>query len=446
MKVLRTLIAPALLLLVAAPVSRAVGQATEKAATEAKKEKEDKNEDEKEKPRDRYLAVIGAVVHTVTGPSLEGVAVLAKNGKIAAIGTDLEIPEEAETIDASGYHLYPGLVAAGSTYSLLGGGDPESSADVYDLRVTLGLAGGLTTVVSANTAAKLTYGTVEGILLKRGLFESISYSTQNPSGRRSFRKALERVRQHLRDLEEYERKKRTDPKAAKPDDKWIRGDYQKALRLLRGEAVGQVSANTTQEILEVSKLARLYGFKLVILGASEGWTVASDMAQAGVSAIISPRRRSDPDKRTNRPGGTTIQNARILWEHGVKIAVMPVSSYISIGGMAGRDLQHLPLAAAYAVRGGLSDQAALRAITIDAARILGVDHRVGSIEIGKDADFAIADGELLHYMTHIRWTIVNGRIAYDKMKETLFSHIRPGGDLDAPPPDDHWPRGLGEEW
>jgi adenine deaminase len=100
--------------------------------------------------------------------------------------------------------------------------------------------------------------------------------------------------------------------------------------------------------------------------------------------------------------------------------------------------------AAFAVRGGLSNDAAIRAITIDAARILGIDHRVGSIEVGKDADFAIVDGDLLHYMTMVRWTVVNGRIAYDKKKDSFFNHIRPDGNLDAPAPDEYWPRSLGE--
>ena len=102
--------------------------------------------------------------------------------------------------------------------------------------------------------------------------------------------------------------------------------------------------------------------------------------------------------------------------------------------------------AAFAVRGGLPNDVAVRAITIDAARILGVDHRVGSIEIGKDADFTIVDGELLHYMTLVRWTVVHGRIAYDKQKDSLLDHVRPGGDRDAPPPRDNWPRRLGEDW
>ena len=106
---------------------------------------------------------------------------------------------------------------------------------------------------------------------------------------------------------------------------------------------------------------------------------------------------------------------------------------------------NLPMEAAFAVRGGLPEEAAIRGITIDAAKILGVDDRVGSIEVGKDADFVITDGDLLYYLTQPRWTIVNGRIVYDKEKAGILSHIRPdGGETTAPK--DAWPRRLGDDF
>lgn len=412
----------------------------------AKKDAEAPEKKEEEKPEpDRYLAVAGVTVHTMAGAVLEGTTVLSKNGKIVAIGRSVTIPDGAQTLDARGYHLYPGLIALRSS-RLVGSGSPEDSTDVYGLYLELALAGGLTTVVSGNAAAKLTRGSVDDLLLKKNLFESIEYSTRNPSSRRKLREALERVRGHLRDLEDYERRKKTDPDAPKPDEKWIKGDYAKALRLMKHEATARANADSTHDIRAVCGLARHYDLQVVIEGAREGWTVADEMGRARVAAVISARDRVDPDERTNRPTGSTIQNARVLHEHGVPIAITATRSYISTGGMGGRDLQHLPLEAAFAVRGGLPDEAAIRAITIDAARILRLDHRIGSIEVGKDADFAITDGLLLHYLTHVRWTIVNGRVAYDQQKDTLFDHLHPESKPGAPPPRDHWPRSLGEEW
>ncbi len=403
----------------------------------------DERDAQADKPDDRYFAVTGATVHTVSGPTLEGSTVLCKNGKIIALGHNVVIPEQAEKLDAQGFHLYPGLVAVQSE-GLVGAEPPEDSTDAFSLYLTLGLAGGVTTAVSGNTAVKLSYGTLEDHVLKRNLFYSITYSRQNPSDRQKLRGTLDRVRQYIRDLEQYELAKPQHPAAKEPDKAWLKGDYEHALKLLRHETTAVATANTADQLRDLTELAQQYGFQLVLRGAHEGWIVAPEMARAGASAMITPRVRFDRNEDVNRLNGSSIENARILAQHGVPLAVVPLSTRISLGGIAGRDLMHLPLEAAFAVRGGLPADAALRAITIDAARILGVDHRVGSVEEGKDADFVIVDGDLLHYMTLVRWTIVNGQIAYDKQKEALLDHIRPDGKRDAPPPPDYWPRSLGE--
>ena len=410
--------------------------------TDETKEEEEAKPDE---PKPRFFAVTGAVVHTVTGPVLRGPTVLCKNGKIAAIGHDVVIPEGAETLDAKGFHVYPGLVAVSSS-GILGSEPPEDSTDLYSLSLSLGLAGGVTTVVTGNTAAKLTFGTLEDHVVKRKLFTTLQYSTRDPGGRRKFRQALDRARQHLRDLEAHEEKKKQNPKAKPPETAWLKGQYQTALKLLRHEVVAVADANTAWELQQLADLAGQYDFRLVVRGAREGWVAAPAMARAGLRAVITPRSRRDPDERTNHPNGSSIENAKILHDHGVTFAIIPSSTRVYPNGFVGRDLRHFPMEAAFAVRGGLAGEVALRAITIDAARVLGVDHRVGSVEVGKDADFAIADGDLLHYMTLVRWTVVNGRIGYDKEKDSLLSHIRPGGDRDAPPPTDYWPRRLGEEY
>lgn len=416
-------------------------------------EEDKKGDDEEadEEDPDSYLALTNATVYTMTGAVKRNVTVLCKNGKIQEIGTGVQVPKKAEVLDVAGFRVYPGLIAVRSS-GILGGGDPSDSSDVYSLNLTLALAAGITTANTGNLAAKLTYGTLDGMVLKRDLFEDLRYSSQNPQGKRQVRDGLNKVRDHLRQVAAYEEEKKDNPEAEKPDDKWITGDYAKWLRLLKGEATALVDANTAHELTEICELAEDFGLKVVVRGAHEAWTVAPRLARANVSAIVTPRDTINADPRTNRPNGSTIENAAILYEHGVRLTFTPVGSWfgggsgISLGGLAGRDLQHLPMEAAFGVRGGLSGEAAMRGLTIDAARIMGIDNRVGSIEVGKDADFFICDGDPLHYMTQSRWTIVNGRIAYDKDKETLFEHIRKGGNVEAPPPTDHWPRRLGQPW
>ncbi|MFN0057214.1 MAG: amidohydrolase family protein [Planctomycetota bacterium] len=390
---------------------------------------------------DSYLAIEGGIVHTVTGATLDGARVLVKNGRIAAIGAEIEIPKDAERLDAKGLHVYPGLIGL-NTRGILS--EPDGT-DFYNLNLTLALSAGMTTIATGNSVLKLTFGTPTDHALRTEVFSTLSYSSNNPGGRRALRESLERVRQHLRDLDRYEKDRARDPEVKRPDESWIRGPYQQAMRLMRQEQTAIADGETAQDLLELCGLAEQFDFGLVIRGAREGYLVARELARAGVAVIIDPRVRADRDETRIADNGSAIENARILHDHGVQVTISPGGG-ISLGGLGGRDLQHLTMAAAFAVRGGLSEVAAIESITIEAARLLEVDHRVGSIEVGKDADFAITDGELLHYMTHVRYAIVNGKIAYDKQKDSLYRHIRPDGQLDPPPPPDHWPRELGQAW
>lgn len=436
---------------------------------------EKEKKDESEEPEAKWFAVTGGDVYTVTGPILRNATILAKNGVIVDMGRDVDIPEEAEILDATGLRIYPGLVAVSSS-GLLGSEPPEHSTDVFGMNMILGLSGGLTTVVTGNTAAKLTYGTLEKMVLKRGLFTTLSYSRRSSSQMRELRQSLDKVRQYLRDVEAYELQKAAgDKKAKEPDNKWIKGKYGTYLKLLKGEVAAMMSCQLTQELRDAAELAGHFGFNLVIRGGGEAWTVAPELGRAKVSMIITPRQkiRSGPsytpeeesevathdpdeldpdlqpilaaweDKRLLRATGSSPELARILYDHGVPFAIIPQSGYISLGGITGRDIATMPMEAAFAVRGGLPEYAAIEAITINAARLLGIDHRVGSIEVGKDADLIVVDGDLLHYKTMVQWAVVNGRIAYDKEKESLFAHIRPRGKDGTEAIPEFWPRNLG---
>ena len=163
----------------------------------------------------------------------------------------------------------------------------------------------------------------------------------------------------------------------------------------------------------------------VIFGGQEAWACAGRLVRVGAQMVITPRAKAWADQTLNAPSGWTIENAKILWEHGVPFSILPQQRWISTGGLAGRDMLTLPMEAAFAIRGGLPQDAALRAVTLDAAKILGVEDRVGSIEPGKDADLIICDGDLFHYRTFVQWSVVNGKMVYDKEAAPYFAHIRP---------------------
>ncbi|QDV09103.1 imidazolonepropionase [Planctomycetes bacterium Poly30] len=384
---------------------------------------EDAEEGKKEEEEDdKFLALVGGEIHTGLGGVLRNATLLAKNGKIHSFGYDVDVPEGAEVVDLGGMRVYPGLIAVSSSGLFGGGGDLANSVDPYSQNMTLALAAGITTAVNGNTVAKLKRGHVKGLVVKEDAFESLSYSNGNPQGQLKVNENFQRASEYLREYRAYEEEKRSNKDAKEPSRK---GVDDKSVSILRGEIRPRFAANSRTDLMEIAELAQRFGFRPIVEGAREGWTIADHLGRAGVTAIVTPRTRRGKDERQVAEGGSSIENAAKLYQHGVPVVVVPASNGISLGGIVGQDLLHLPIEAGFAIRGGLPEQAALESITLEAARVLGVDYRIGSIEVGKDADLIVTDGDLLHYQTFVQWAIVDGEIVYDKQEEMFFAHIRP---------------------
>jgi len=375
-------------------------------------------------PDSPYLAILGADIHTVTDGLIARGTMLCKDGRILKIGKNIRIPKGARRIDAQGMQVYPGLIAVDSSGIVRGrGSSVRDDYDPYALNIDLGLAGGLTMVQSGGALAKLKRGTLDGVLIGETGWVSLSYSSTSPGGRRKLREEFSRVRDYLREHRSWTLDKELGEEVGEePKPEGFKKDY---LPLLRGEKVARFSANSLKDLLATCDLLEEYPMQSVIVGGREAWACAGRLGRVGAQLIITPRAKSWADDTLNRPSGWSIENAQILWEHGVPFAILPNERWISTGGLAGRDLLTLPMEAAFAIRGGLSERAALRAVTLDAAKILGVDHRLGSLEPGKDADFILCDGDLFHYRTFVQWAVVDGQVVYDKMKAPYFAHIRP---------------------
>ena len=390
------------------------------AKPEEKKDGDKKKDEKKDEKKDRWLAILNGEVHTLADGVLRGATIVCKNGKIHAIGQGLAAPAEAATIDAAGMHVYPGLIAVNSG-GIVGPEPVELTTDVFTFNMTFGLACGWTTVASGNSAGKLTYGTLDGLLLRNNLWLRMSY--QSGDERRRVRDELEAAREFLRKKKLFDQLTAQNLPAEEPKPEGVNGEM---LRLLSGGALARFDAFTAEDLGAIAKLVTEYGFKAVVFGANEGWVVADQLGRAGISCVVTPMTaRVERDGRLNRPNGSTIENAALLWQHGVKVAVIPQGTRLGSDGMIDRDLRTPTLEAALAVRGGLPREAAEAALTINAARVLGIDDRVGSIEVGKDADLIVLDRELLDYESFVHYAVVNGRLAYDKDKEPLFRALRP---------------------
>jgi imidazolonepropionase-like amidohydrolase len=441
--------------------------------------------DDDEDGEERWYAIVGGDVHTGLGGVLRGATVLARNGRIREIGRDLVLPEGTEVLDASGLRVYPGLVALDATSRISGGlsgptpedeaaeqgidlhhglergseggvedeveagvegvldslhlpvtsdDDPaqaelglrseiEDTFDPFSQYLVLALATGITTAEQQNAAVKLKRGELEGLLLSDKFQTPIVWSLSNPSSIQNAREKFAKAAEYLRQLRAHEALPEKERKEKKEPSK--KGVDPGFLSVLEGKTVARFNANQREELIGIARLAQEYRFRPVILGCQEGWTVAEELGRAGAYAVVTPRDRAPKDETLVRPGGTSIENAAILWRSGVQVAIRPSSTAFDLGGITGRDLLALTVEAGFGVRGGLSEDAALQAITIVPARLLGCDHRIGTLEIGKDLDAIVTDGDLLHYQTFVQYAVVDGKLVYDKEKEIFFAHIRP---------------------
>jgi len=192
------------------------------------------------------------------------------------------------------------------------------------------------------------------------------------------------------------------------------------LRLLKHEIALRISAETVDEIKDMAELASELDYDLIIEGGTEAWLVVDDVSQSEAQIIYTPRRRRSARRGAEETSGSHVGSPGIFQKSGIPFAVSALSSSISLGGLAGRDLSSLPLEAAFAVRGGADEKTSLAAITITPARMLGLEDRIGSIEVGKDADILIMNGPPLDYRTYVEQAIVDGKVCYDRAKDRVY--------------------------
>jgi hypothetical protein len=276
-------------------------------------------------------------------------------------------------------------------------------------------------IEGTNAVIKPTYGDLDGMLVKEPVVESINITSGQWMQKTEFILKMREARDYLQRLAAHEKLKEPSKKGEAPKKPAGIDPY---LRLLKGEMSGRLTATTGADILAVLELVDEYRFRPIIEDAVEAWTVVEEIARRDVALIITPRAKRRPNEQISRPSGSSVENAAILSKAGVKFAIVPPSPQFATWGVAGRDLMTLPMEAAFAVSGGLDEQTALEAITITAAEILGIEDRVGSLQVGKDADIIILDGHPFHHNTFVQLTLVNGKLLYDKAKSTYFSHIR----------------------
>ena len=380
-------------------------------------------------------AIQGGDLYTITGGIIKNGIILIEDGKISDIGQNIAIPEKAKVIDAGGKVVMPGLIGVGAEFGVIGYPDINKiadSLDPFDFSVSLALASGITTsMVSTGRPSgdspiggitpviKASYGDLDQMLVKESVVQPVMISNRDWLRKTTFKQNLREAQNYLRKLSEYKQAKGKN-KAAEPKKP---RDLDAYFRLLRREVPAVIPASTTGDILAALEFVDEFGIRMVLANADEAWIVAEEISKRDVRVIITPRQKRRPNEDISGPSGSTLENASILKKAGVKFAIIPPSTYFETWGVVGRDMMALPMEAAFAVSGGLDEQTALEAITITAAEIIGVADRVGSLQVGKDADIIILDGHPFHHKTFVETTLINGKVLYEKSKSIYFAHI-----------------------
>lgn len=392
-------------------------------------------------PAAGQVAVRGQTVYTMSGPPITDGLIVIEQGKISAIGRadQIRVPDGYRTLSAA--VVTPGLIDAHATVGLTGilnvdhdqdqldsasPLQPELRAvDAYNPRedlLTWVRSFGVTTVHTGHAPGELLSGqtmvvktlgnTVEAATLieTRAVACTLSTAAEKKDGSPGTRgKMMAMLRAELIRAQEYQAKHEraataTGDAAASPPTRDLR--LETLVRVLKGELPLLVTAHRAQDIASALRLAREFNLKIWLDGAAEAYLLIDEIKAAGVPVIVHPGMQRAFGDAEN----LSFTTAGKLAAAGIPIAMQ--SGFEAYVPKVRVVLFETAIAAAH----GLSQQQALAALTIDAARILGVADRVGSLEVGKDGDLALYDGDPLEYTTHCVGVVINGQVVSETVR------------------------------
>lgn len=380
------------------------------------------------------IAVRGGTVYTVAGEPVNDGIVIIRNGKIAAVGaaSDIPVPDGVEVLDAE--VVTPGLIDAHTVVGMAGylsqPGDqdqleqseaiqPELRAiDAYNAREPLVKwlrTFGITTIHSGHGPGEIISGQT---LIAKTAGNTVADSVINPAamvaatlgegavvsgdgGRKSpgtRGKVAAMLRTELTKAKSYIEKiaaaESDDEKEAPPRDLRL----EVLAKVISGETPLLITANRHNDIMTALRIAEEFEIRIILDGAAESYLLIDEIKAAGIPVIVHPAMARASGEREN----LSFTTAEKLINAGI-----PTAFQSGFEGYVPKTRVVLFEAAATLPHGTTFDEA-LAAITIDAARILGVEDRVGSIEVGKDGDLALYDGDPFEYTSHAIGTIIDG--------------------------------------
>lgn len=380
------------------------------------------------------LAIVNATVIPVEGEEFEG-TILLENGRIAALGTDVAVPDDATVLDVDGAQVTPGLVDAHVHLGVHPEGDGNAASDTnemtnpntagvrtvdaidpFDEGFDLALAGGVTTVnvnpgsgnpIGGQATTLHTHGRIVDHMVLREPAGVKSALGENPKRVYGEKKVTPSTRlgtaKIIRDAfvaaQNYQRR-HADPDNDKRHD--VDLTMEALGKVLRREMPWRQHAHRADDIVTALRLQAEFGYDLVIDHGTEAHVVADLLAERGVPVLIGPlfTTKSKMELR-----GRSIANPGKLASAGVEISIITDHPVIPISFLVHQ--------ASLAVREGLDRETALRAITINPAKVLGVADEVGSLAVGKRADIVVWSGDWMDPMARPRTVLIDGRVVFE---------------------------------
>ncbi len=388
------------------------------------------------------VAITGGTVYPVSGPKIENATVLIRDGRIAAIGADVAVPADATKVDAAGRWITPGLIhlKTGLGVHLLdSGGQVETQEDVREgeVKAAFNVAEGLDPASIAIPVARMEGVTsaltvpTEGLIPGQAAFIDLAGDRVDDmvvkapvamiadlseggkeSGGGSRGGAIIRLRQVLRDAQEYAARKEDFRKAQIQPLSASADDLEALQPVLRGELPMFIIANRRSDIETALRLARDFKLRIGLYGAAEGWQVGPALAEAKVPVILEPFT----DLPTFDALNARLDNATLLREAGVNVVAAQTDAAHY------RDLRQ---AAGNEVRNGMTWDDALRTVTLAAAEAAQVGDRYGSLEPGKVANVVVWSGDPFELSSRAEHVFIRGRpIPLESRQTELLKRYR----------------------
>ena len=379
------------------------------------------------------MLIVNGVVHTMETGVIPHGFVLIRGGRIARAGPMSACPEGEEAdglVDARGGHVLPGFIDAHCHVGLYGSAPQEDDLNespdpcTPQLRALDGVdplnpyfaearRAGVTCIhtgpgsanpVAGQSILLKTAGTVIDQMAVRAPAAMKFALGENPKGARKGRSPATRmataalIRDKLTQALNYEVKWDRAQADRQADDPEFDAQLDALRPVVTGRLPAHFHAHRADDIVTAVRISREFGLDCAIVHGTEGHRVAGFLAKEGVPVITGPFLT---DRCKPELGGLTMENTAILARAGVQTAICTDHPEIPIA--------LLPFCAAMAARAGMDEEEALAAITINAACIVGLGGRLGSLSPGKDADLVVMDGHPFHWRTRVTHVLINGQ-------------------------------------